>query len=74
MKKDDIAARMQEILNSLPDPGEASGNQPYNITMFKMNLLIFRATERLNKLTYALIVLTAILAALTIVLIVITQN
>ncbi len=68
--RNDIARRMQKLLSSLPDPGAASGNQSYNITMFKMSLLMFRETERLNKLTCALIALTAILAVLTLALVV----
>ncbi len=63
-----IAERMQKLLQSLPDPGQASTNQPYNVTMFKMSLLLFIEAERLNKLTCALIALTVVLAALTIVL------
>jgi len=66
--KNDLATRMQRLLSSLPDPSAASGGELYTITMFKMNLLLFRETERLNKLTCALIALTAILAILTIVL------
>ncbi len=72
MRKKDEVARMQEILASVPGPTEASSSQPYNVTMFKMAYLMVRETERLGKLTCALIVLTAILAALTIVLAVLT--
>ncbi len=67
MRKDEVA-RMQKLLASVLGPTEASGSQPYNVTMFKMSYVMFRETERLGKLTCALIVLTAILAALTIVL------
>ena len=70
MKKGDIAERMQKLLASLPEPGEASGGQRYEITMFKMSLLLFITNERLNKLTCTLTALTAVLAVLTIVLIV----
>lgn len=69
MKKDEVA-RMQKFLASVPGPTEAGGSQPYNVVMFKMAWVMFRETERLGKLTRALIGLTAILAALTIVLIV----
>jgi hypothetical protein len=74
MNKQKLAKRMQKLMALLPEPGEASSNQPYNITMFKMSLLTFLETERLNILTWALIGLTAILAALTIVLIIFAAN
>ena len=70
MRKEVMAQRMQRLLQSLPEPGEASGSQPYNITMFKMSLLMFLATDRIRILTWVLAVLTLALIALTVVLVI----
>lgn len=68
MMKKDIAKRMEKILKDLPEPGEASSGQHYNITMFKMSLLMFMTTERIGTLTWVLIALTGVVTALTIVI------
>ena len=68
MKKNEVE-RLQKLLRSVPGPTEASRSHPYNITMFKMAYVMFRQTERLNKLTYVLIVLTPVLAVLTLILV-----
>jgi hypothetical protein len=62
--------RAQKLLASVPGPSEASNSQPYNITMFKMSYIMFRATKQLFYLTWALIVLTIILTVSTVMLVI----
>jgi hypothetical protein len=69
-KRDQLKAKMVECLGQLPDPGEASENLPYTVTMFKVSLLTFLETEKLGKLTCVLIGLTSVLAVLTVALII----
>ena len=58
--------KLKNMLQSIPDPYDVNGGLRPEITANKFNYILLRHSQRLNKLTWSLIVLTAVLALVTI--------